>query len=208
MQKTNLILREILHQVLEKKNDFMSQKSVSEKCETSTETVNRTVTKLNNFNAVEKKPQGFRVTKPQKILQYWAAVRNLHDDIVWSTKSAYSMKEIERELPRKSILTAYSGYRKKYEEKPFPYKKVYAYGDPQKVKKRFSKSKTAGGNLILLEKDKHLEKVSRYQIPPLSQIFVDLWQIGTNTAERYQEKIEKELTPKPVELLRDLADKT
>lgn len=207
MKKSNLILREILHKVYEKNENFMSQKSVAENCKTSSETVNRLVTKLNRIKAIEKKPQGFRVTKPQKILQYWAAIRDLHKDILWSTKSAYSMREIETELPKKSILTAYSGYRKKFRKKPFPYKKVYAYSDPKKVKKRFSESKKPGGNLIILKKDAHLEKVSNEQTPPLPQIYVDLWQIGTNSAERYQEKIEKELTPKPVELLRNLADK-
>ncbi len=195
MRKSNLVLREILYRVFENKENFMSQKSLAETCETSSETVNRLVTKLNRFKAVEKKPQGFRVTKPQKILQYWAAVRNFHDDIVWSTKSAYSMKEIERALPKKAILTAYSGYRKKYDEKPFPYKKVYAYADPEKVKKRFSESKTSGGNLIILKKDNHLEKVSKYQTPPLPQIYVDLWHIGTNTADRLEYLARRYLTP-------------
>lgn len=207
MKKANLILRDILYRIYERDIHFMSQRSLAESCDLSSETVNRLVSKLHQFRAIRKKPQGFRVVDPRKVLHYWSAIRDLHEDIVWSAQLGSSMEELESELPEGSVLTAYSGYRMRFEDVPVPYNKVYTYASHEEVRRRFPKSKTEGGNLVVLEPDSHIEQVSEDGAAPLAQIYVDLWQIGTSGADRYRRKLEKELEPRPLEILKDLAGK-
>lgn len=208
MKKTNLALREILYRVYELNEPFMSQKSLAEACDLSPETVSRLAKKLNHFKAIKKKPQGFRVINPKKILEYWSATRNLHEDIAWSTYTAYSIDELEEEIPSNAIFTAYSGYQRKFGETPVPYETVYVYASEQKVKKRFSEPKAVERDLIILETDPHLKKLSENQIVPRAQLYADLWQIGTNTADRYRLKLREKLEPEPLEALKSLTKKS
>lgn len=204
MKKTNYILREILYRVYEERKPFMSQKSLAESCGLSTETVNRLVGKLHRFRSIEKKPQGFRVVDSRKVLQYWSATRDLHSDIQWTTYSADSTEEIESRLPKGSVLTAYSGYNRKFSDAPSPYDKVYVYAPPDEARRTFPEPKAVERNLIVLRPDDHLERVSGDGSAPLAQLYVDLWQIGTKTADRYRLELEGKLEPEPAETLRAL----
>jgi len=205
MKKINMILREILYRVYERNEGFMSQKALAETCRVSMDTVNRLVTKLHRFRSVEKKPLGFRVTDPKKILSYWASTRDLHKDIVYSTYSPDSTSEIESALPEGSVLTAFSGYRMRFGKGPTPYDEVYVYAPPREVEAMFPKREVERKNLFVLRSDPHLERVGKDGVAPLAQIYVDLWQIGGSAADRHLLELEKRMEPKPVEALKVLA---
>ncbi len=204
MKKLNWILREILHRVYERNEYFMSQKSLSQACEVSMETVNRLVAKLHRFRSIEKKPRGFRVTGPTKVLTYWASTRNLPRDIVYSAYSPDSASKIERDLPPGTIFTAFSGYRRGFKEAPGPYEEVYAYADPDEVRRRFTERETERANLFVLRSDPHLRRVSEGGAAPLAQIYADLWQIGGAKADEFLLELEKRLESKSIDVLKTL----
>ena len=205
MRKSDRVVREILYRFYERNEPFMSQKSLAQACGLSMDTVNRLVTKLHRFHSINKKPLGFRVTDPNKILAYWAATRDLHKDIVYSTYSSDSMSEIEAGLPKEAVLTAFSGYKARFGAGPTSYDEVWAYADPREVERRFQKREVVRMNLFVLRPDSHLRRVAKDGAAPLAQIYVDFWQMGGSTADRYRVGLENQLGPRPAEALKILS---
>lgn len=207
MKKINRVLREILYRVYERNEPFMSQKSLAHACETSMDTVNRLVSKLHQFGSIDKKPLGFKVTNPKKVLLYWASTRNLASDIVYSTWSPDQASEIEEEMPPGTIFTGYSGYQLMFKDVPTYYDEVYVYANPDEVRRKFPEKEIEGKNIFVLKSDPHLKNVSKNNAAPLAQIYVDLWQIGKTTSERFILELEKKLEPKPSDVLKALTRK-
>ena len=207
MKKIDRVLREILYRVYERNELFMSQKALAQTCGISMDTVNRLVSKLNRFRAIEKKPLGFRVTEPRKVLTYWATTRNLFSDIVYSTYSLSSVEEIEREMPQGSVFTMFSGYRIRFIETPTHYDEVYVYADQDLVKRKFPESRVERRNIFVLRPDPHLQRTSRNGAAPLAQLYVDLWQLGGSPADRFILELEKKFEAKPIEALKALVGK-
>ncbi|MEM2536475.1 MAG: replication/maintenance protein RepL [Candidatus Hadarchaeales archaeon] len=204
MRKAEWVLREILYRVYEENEFFMSQKSLAETCGVSLDTVNKVVGRLEAFRSLEKKPFGFRVVEPKKILLYWAATRDLRGEILYSTYSPHSPAEIEEALPENALLTAFSGCRRRFgctED----YEEVYVYCPPEPVRKKFGERTHLPPNLFVLQGDPHLYKRSREGVPSLAQIYVDLWQIGGTHANRHLMKLERKMELRPVEVLKELA---
>ncbi|MBA7598584.1 hypothetical protein ES703_05602 [subsurface metagenome] len=207
VKKVDRVLREILYRVYERNESFMSQKSLAQTCGLSMDTANRLVAKLNQFRAIEKKPLGFRVVDPKKILSYWASTRNLASDVVYSTYSPDSVSKIESELPPGSIFTAYSGYRLKFKETPTHYEEIFVYADPDEVRRKFPESEVERRNLFVLRQDPHLGRVGKDGVATLAQLYIDLWQIGGATADRFILELEKRLEPRSIDALKMLARK-
>ena len=207
MKKVNRVLREILYRVYERNEPFMSQKSLAEACGVSMDTVNRLVKKLDQFRSVEKKPFGFRVTDPKKVLLYWACTRNLANDTVYSTYSLDSTSEIEEGMPEGAIFTMFSGYRLKFGKTPVGYEEVYVYADPNAVREKFPESKVERRNVFVLRPDPHLQRTSERGAATLAQLYVDLWQLGGSPADRFILELEKHLEARPVEVLKALVRK-
>lgn len=207
MKKINRVLREILYRVYEQNESFMSQKSLAQACELSMDTVNRVVAKLNQFHTIKKKPLGFRVVDPEKILTYWACTRNLASDISYSTYSPDSVTKIEDEMPRGTVFTAFSGYRRRFGKTPIHYEKVFVYADPEEVRRRFPESPAERKNVFVMRPDPHLAQTNKDGAAPLAQIYVDLWQLGGDPADRFLLELETKLRAKPIEALKVLARK-
>ncbi len=207
MKKNTRVLREILYRVYDQGEFFMSQKALAEACHTSMDTVNRTVAKLSHFRAIEKKPFGFRVAEPKKVLMFWAATRNLIDDIAYVTYSPDSANEIEHQMPERTVFTAFSGFHKKFGRSPVGYDEVYVYADPEEVRRRFPESAALKTNIYVLEPDEHLTKTSKDKAPPIAQLYVDLWQIGGSPADRYVLELEQSFEAKPLEAFKRLIRK-
>ncbi len=207
MKKINRVLREILYRVYEQNESFMSQKSLAQACELSMDTVNRVVAKLNQFHTIKKKPLGFRVVDPEKILTYWACTRNLASDISYSTYSPDSVTKIEDEMPRGTVFTAFSGYRRRCGKTPIHYEEVFVYADPEEVRRRFPESPAERKNVFVMRPDPHLAQTNKDGAAPLAQIYVDLWQIGGDPADRFLLELETKLKAKPIEALKALARK-
>jgi len=207
VRKIDWVLREILFRVYEKNEIFMTQKSIATTCGLSMDTVNRLVTKLDRLRAVEKRPFGFRVTEPKKVLTYWAATRNLPNDIAYMTFSPYSPDRIEDALPEEAIFTGYSGYKFTFKTTPVPYEEVFVYADPDEVRKKFPESNVKDHNLVVLKSDPHLKLLKQDRSAPFAQLYVDLWQIGGPTANRFLLEMERKIESQPVEALKTLVER-
>ncbi len=208
MKKINRVLREILYRVYEQNESFMSQKSLAQACKLSMDTVNRVVAKLNQFHTIKKKPLGFRVVDPEKVLIYWACTRNLASDISYSTYSPNSVFKIEDEMPKGTVFTAFSGYRRRFRKTPTHYEEVFVYANPDEVRRRFPESPAERKNVFVLMPDSHLTRTNKDGAATIAQIYVDLWQLGGSFADRFLLELETKLKGKPIEALKALARKS
>lgn len=207
MKKGERVLRETLHRFYERNERFMSQKALADACGLSLGTVNPVVRKLGQLGAIEKKPLGFRVSDPMRILLYWANTRNLIDDVVYSTRAHLSAEELEVGVPRGTILTAYSGFKTRFGEAPVDYREVYVYASPANVRRKFPPARGYRRNLFVLKPDEHLERLSEGGAAPLAQIYVDLWQLG-EPAKKFVDELEARLRLAEVGALREVIKKT
>ncbi len=188
MKKIERVYREIMYQTIEKKQDFFTQRSLSNKCRISIGNVNHALNPLESMNAIEKKPRGFRVINPKKMLLYWASIRNLKKDIVYQTFSKESITEIEKKMPP-CLFTAYSGYKFRFDSIPSDYSEIFIYADIDKIKKRFPFVK-GKSNIFVLKTDEHL---LRFKQLPLAQLFVDLWNLNTWYAQDFLKALEEKI---------------
>ncbi len=180
MKKKEWVYREITYQVLENKTNLITQKFLSDKCNVSIGNVNHSIKPLESMNAIEKKPRGFRVIDIKKILFYWASIRNLDRDIVYKVFVDDSVINIEKTMPP-VVFTAYSGFKFKFGSVPSDYSEVFVYGNKKDIINRFPQ-REGRHNLIVLKPDKHL---MRFKHVPLSQLFVDLWNLNTWYAQEF-----------------------
>ena len=134
MKKKELVYREILYEVIEKKTRTMTQAELSRKLKISLSTVNNAIKPLVKMNALYIEKRCFKIIDPKKILYYWASVRNIEKDIIYKTRAEKQVKQIESEMPSHIIFTAYSGYKFKFKDVPADYSEVYVYADEETKK--------------------------------------------------------------------------
>lgn len=186
MMRIEGVYREILYNVLEKRGSFLSQKKIAEACGAAISTVNYALNPLLSMNAIEKKPLGFRVIAPKKILLYWASIRRFERDVIYKTFVDLGIEEIEKSLPP-AIFTAYSGYKFRFGSTPAGYAEVYVYGNAEKIAERFPANAKKPANLFVLRADEHL---SRFRKIPIAQLFVDLWNLNKWYAHDFINELE------------------
>jgi len=204
MRKIDRVFREILHRFYTKGERFFNQKGLSEVCRISLGTINPFINRLEGFGAIERKPQGFRLIDPKRALISWAVTRDLAKDITYTTFVPTSPWELETKLPRGSVLTAYSGFRARLGSTPAEYRQVFAYADEEEMRRAFKPTMRERRNLVVLQPDEHLKRLSSDGVAPLVQLYVDLWQLG-KPASRFVEELEKELSPAPERALSEVA---
>jgi len=184
--KIERVYREILHRVLDlNSGEIIKQKKLSDACGIAISVVNYALKPLEEMNTIEKKPFGFRVINPKKILLYWASIRKLRKDIIYQTFVDKPVEDIESSLPQ-VVFTAYTAYKLRFKSVPSDYSEVIVYGD-ENVKERFVLNKGMGPNLIVLKCDEHLKK---FAVTPMAQIFVDLWNLKTWYANEFVKALE------------------
>ncbi len=189
MKHLELVYREILYQAIEKKNRTLTQSSLAKALGISLNTVNNAVKKLEKIGAVEIKPRLFNVVDVKKILYFWASVRNLQKDIIYSTRVELPIKEIEKSMPDNVVFGAYSAYKFLFKDVPADYSEIYIYGD-EDLKERFPENKGVP-NLFVLKKDKTILKYGK--TTTIANTFVDLWNIKEWYAKEFTNAIEKKL---------------
>ncbi len=189
--KIERVYREILFQLLENGVSEFTQKDISKRCNLSTSTVNHALKPLVKMYAVKVNRRNFEVLNPKKILVYWACIRNLKRDIIFSTFLPMSVEKIETLLPHNAIPTAYTAFKLKFKKIPSDYAEVIVYGSRDEFIKRFGKEeKLQKSNLVVLRRDEHLCK---FKNTPIAQIFVDIWNLGEWYANEFLKALEVEI---------------
>ncbi len=194
MKKTEIIYREILYKVIENKETTLTQSELSKKFRISLSVVNLAVKNLESLGAVKIMLRSFKVIDAKKALIFWASARNLEKDIVLKTRIELPVREIERLMPD-IIFTSYTAYKLKFNDVPSDYSEVYVYADEgelNEIKKRISKIKTSekNPNLFILKKDPFL---LNYKALPISQLYVDLWNLKEWYSKEFLNALEKRM---------------
>ena len=195
MKKIECVYREILYSAIEKEETKMTQSELSKKLGLSLSIVNSAVKKLNSIGAVKILQRSFSVLDIIKILYFWASVRNLERDIIFRIRIDSPVREIERGMSN-VFFTGYTGYKLRFKDVPADYSEVYVYADQRElelIKKRilnFKRLSEDRANLIVLKKD---NLMSLYKSIPVSQIFVDLWNLKEWYAKEFVESFEKRI---------------
>src|SRR3989344_1663123 len=189
MRNAELIVREILYNALEKKKYELTQSQLSKELKISLSIVHRTVMIMQDMGAVRIKQRGFAVQDVKKIMYYWASIRRLQQDIIYSTRVEKPVKEIEKLMPDTIVFACYTAYKLLFNDVPADYSEVYVYGD-EKLKSRFPQNKEPH-NLFVLKKDKHIEQYGK--VATIANTFVDLWNLKEWYAKEFVKSMEARL---------------
>ena len=182
MWKFERIYRELLLKSLNQVS-LVHQEDTAKKCEVSLGLVNKTVKKLAEAKAVEATRTGVRVLSPARLLNLWAAEHNLNKDI-WQSFRLDPVTEAERDLPKDTLLTAFSAWFKTSGRKPAEYDRLYFYVTHKEAFNQwlnFRKQKIRNVNpnvFALFVNDDHLSQTSEKGIVCLPQIYVDIYSIN------------------------------
>lgn len=191
MTKKEIIWREILFQAIEKKEKRFTQKNLAKQLGCSLSTVFNALKIPRQTGTVDVRGRFFILIDFEKLLTIWATQRNLEKEIIYKTYVDLPPLKIEGEMPKSVIYTAYSGYRLKFKEAPADYDKVYVYArNLSQIKKRFP-FKKGRENLIVLKRDDFLSKYG--EIPPIAQIYVDLWNLKEWYARDFLEALKNKI---------------
>ncbi|MEW5936416.1 MAG: winged helix-turn-helix domain-containing protein [Candidatus Thermoplasmatota archaeon] len=181
MLKSEIVYRELL----ESPDLGLTQLGLAKRLGFSLSTVNNALKPLVAMGAVKVLPRGLRVTDRKKLLLYWASVRDMEKDVVYSTRAEGLPSEIEKCMPADVIYTAYSAYKFRFGTVPADYSEVYVYSEAlEEIRKRFP-AQHGPQNLFVLRMDRRLAEISKENIAPNSQVFVDLWNIREWYASEY-----------------------
>lgn len=178
MKQWERALRQILYSYFEEDQRFMSQRAISENCWVSIGTVNLLVKKLEQLGAIEIRPQGFRIIDLPRALLYWANTRSFHQDVVGRIPTSKPVEEIERHMPPGSAVTCFSAFRRRFGRVPQEYNQVHVYGNSEQIRKLFPGTGGELSEIVVLQPDRHLTRLSENGVVPFAQMYVDLWQTG------------------------------
>lgn len=197
MKKTELVIREILYTVIEKKNKTMTQLSIAKALNISLSTVNLALSPLKAMGAIDIKLRNFVVVDVKKVLFFWASSRELEKDIIYKTRADMPVKKLESLMPSNIIFGAYSAYKFKFKDVPADYSEVYVYVSEEEIseiKQRFPPSQNPP-NLFILKKDVAMDKYiqKNLRVTTEAQIFVDLWNLKEWYAKEFLKAMEERM---------------
>jgi len=192
-------MREILCEVLYGDN-VIEQKQISQLLRVSIGLVNKTVARLEQIGAMSKTGRKYSVTSFKKVLMLWSSLRNLQRDILYMTRVILPVREIERDLPDGSVLSAYSAFNYMFNEVPADYSEVWTYIPENilpEVKARFPPNNLPNNLYILKSDTLLLENARRFSkgmnLVSVPQLYVDLWNIPSWYSKEYIALLEKKI---------------
>ena len=179
LRKFERIYRELLLCSL-REVSLVRQEDIASECEVSLGLVNKTVKKLEVAMAVEATRSGVRVLSPARLLNLWAAERDLGKD-VWQSFRLDPVAEVEKDLPRGVLTTGFSGWFSVSGRRPAEYDHLYFYVTDMESFESwfgFKKSRVRRVNpnvFVLCVDDEHLVRSSKKGVVCVPQVYVDIY---------------------------------
>jgi len=195
MKKKEIILREILFEAIKKKDAKITQLGLAARLNFSISTVNNAIRSLVRLGAIDVKQRGLKVVDMKKALVYLASIRNLQKDIIYQTRATTGVTEIEKNMPEGVLYGLFSAYKFQYDEVPADYSEVYIYSKEEnleRIRRRFPEIK-GPPNLFVLRADSALFKLSKDNIVPSVQMYIDLWNTRQWYAKEFLTALEKKI---------------
>jgi hypothetical protein len=198
MKKIEIIWRELLYQVIEKKNPpagqagrRFTQKELAEKFGFSTSTVFQAIKAPRKMGAVRVTGRFFTLEDPEKLLYHWASVRDFKKDILFSGRVELPIFEIEGRMPAEVIFGGYTAGRQILKEAPADYSRVLVYApDGHSITERFEFTK-GQASLFVLKADPFLKNYGMHTC--LVQTFVDLWNLDDWYAKEFVNSLKRKI---------------
>ncbi|MBI2574297.1 winged helix-turn-helix domain-containing protein [Candidatus Woesearchaeota archaeon] len=190
MKPSEMVYRELLYRAIEKRSSRTTQSELSKSLHLSLGTVNYALKPLRKLGAVEVGKRSLSVADVKKLLYFWASIRNVGRDIVYSTRADMPVYRIEKLVPSGTIFTAYTAYKMRFKDVAADYSEVYVYGDSDLFMERFAATKQTP-NLFVLRKDKCIDAYG--QTATLANMFVDLWNMKEWYAREFVNAMEGKL---------------
>ena len=179
MRKFERIYRELLLSGL-REVSLVRQEDISSECAVSLGLVNKTVRKLEEAMAVEATRKGVRVLSPARLLNLWAAERDLGGD-VWRSFRLDPVEEVEKDLPGNVLVTGFSGWVSVSGRRPAEYDRLYFYvKDVESFESWFgfrkNRVRKVNPNVFVLHADdEHLIRSSEKGVVCVPQLYVDTY---------------------------------
>lgn len=146
-------------------------------------TIHQALERPRSMGAIKAGFDGLRVVDPKRLQLLWAARRDLVADVVYETRLAMSVEEIEGRLPLSAIPTAFTAYvRLQGRNLVADYEEVVVYGTANELRRRFPPKK-GKPNLIVLDPDPLLARYGA--VAPRCQIYADLFNLPSWQAQRF-----------------------
>lgn len=194
MKKIETIWHEILQEALHKGIFKRTQQEIAEKLGFSLSTVNHALNIPTQIGAIRKESKFFVVEDFKKLITYWASVRNLTRDVIYTTYVDLPILEIEGRAIPESVYACYSAARHLLGEPPADYSSVYFYLKPESLaqfRERFPVNKEAAPNVFVLRRPENL--IFSKEGTTLVQTFVDVWNLKDWYAKDFLHALEAKI---------------
>lgn len=196
LTKTEIVWRHLLVAVQDHGNRRSSVSQLSDELGLPASTVHQALARPRAIGAVRAGYGGLRVLDPARLQLLWAARRELEADLIYSTRVASSVSEIEARLPASAIPTAYTAYvRREGVNLVADYEHVIVYGSATDMRRRFP-PRRGQPNLLVIEADPRLARYGA--LAPRCQVYADLFNLPSWQAQRFLAALDRQL-------LRDVA---
>ncbi|MBI4041871.1 MAG: hypothetical protein HY391_00180, partial [Deltaproteobacteria bacterium] len=140
MKKIETCWHYLLYEALVQRKFKHTQQELAEKLHYSSSTIHHALRVPAQIGAVRKASKFFVVEDVEKLLYYWASLRNLERDILYKTLVHAPIREMEGLVPPSCIFACYTAAKTMLGEAPADYSKVYFYAQREtleEVKNRF-----------------------------------------------------------------------
>jgi hypothetical protein len=182
ISKTEVVWRHLLVSAWDENRRRSSLSELSHQLELPASTVHQALERPRSIGAVRGNASGIRVVDPRRLQLLWSARRDLERDIVYSTRIALRIREIEARLPASAIPTAYTAFvRHEGVNLVADYEQVVVYGTVAEMRHRFP-PRRGEPNLLVLEPDPLLPRYG--SVAPRCQVNVLAIQIAWSLAGR------------------------
>src|SRR3989337_1299185 len=187
MKKIEMVWRELLYWSIEKCERVFVQKDLAAKFNFSTSTIFQALKPTRAMGAARVTGRNFTLEDPEKLLYYWASVRNLANDTIFEGRVDLPLLEIEGMMPALSIFAGYSTARFILKEAPADYDKVFVYAKSKEdLASRFDFVE-GKPNLYILKSDPFISSYGGKTT--LAQTFVDIWNLNDWYAKEFTQAL-------------------
>ena len=191
ISKTEAVWRHLLVSAWDEDGRRSSVSELSRELELPASTVHQALERPRSIGAVRGSASGIRLLDPRRLQLLWAARRNLERDIVYSTRIALPVREIEARLPASAIPTAYTAFvRHEGVNVIADYEEVVVYGSVAEMRRQFPQRR-GQPNLLVLEPDPLLPRYG--SVAPRCQVYADLFNLPTWQAQRFLDALDRQL---------------
>ena len=195
MKKIETIWECLLEEAINQHRYPHTQKEMAQRFGFSLSTIHHALKIPVQMGAVRKESRFFILEDFQKLLYYWASVRNFANDIIYQTTIDQPVFEIEGLALPASTFACFSAARRHLGEPPSDYSKVYWYVLPQALdscKERFpfQPDKRKDFNVTLLRMPSFMKQQN---ITTLTHTFVDIWNLRDWYAKEFTRALEEKI---------------